>query len=873
MTHLEKQYNLENFIAELDHEELVLYLGDGTDLGESVEKRIILFTHESTRTGAPEVLFNMCKVLKETGYSVFLVALKESNFLAEFVESGIHVIVYENLLKNPQWLQKIAGIFPQILMNTMAFYEQVAFLAPYSHRLYWWIHEAEGEIIQHAEIFKMVPDAPSLTILSASRLIQKNLKEYAKKESEVLNFYIEDVPAQEMETEKKKTRLIHVGNTTYNKGHSLLIEAFETLDAATKSKCELYCCVNQNYGEKDILLKLLDCDKNNENFHLIDGMPRDELYRFYDQMDVMVISSYYESTSAVAVEGMMKQKLCICTNTCGVCEYLKDGESVLTFERGDVASLRKAITKAVNEYDRLSFVRENGRNVYEQVYTKEIFTKRLMDILENQIRINLSMNRCSGCRACLLTCPVGAISMVQNEKGFAYPQINQEKCIHCHKCQQVCPVNSCQLQPAIKGAYAFKRKDKEQLAKSQSGGAFSVLAECVLSEGGVVYGAAFNEQCHVVYERVDNIKNLGCLQGSKYVQADLGNTYQSVREDLKDKKVLFSGTPCYVAGLKKYLGTENIDNLLTCDLICHGVPSPKILESHMKYLENKTGKKVTDFCFRNKKKNGWHTTIETYTDELGYEMEENSYANIFYTDMGLRESCYQCAYAGVKRVSDITIGDFWGIEDVFPDMDDNDGVSLVLPNSCKGQCYFAKIMESTSDEFREVSLEKCMQRNLEMPTPRPSLTDIFWREYQEFPYKTIVRKYGQPALYLKPDKSVLNSWQIKNQTGERISTILKQRGFQKVFVCGSPKYNRVIMMELRLGGIMVCGELWDEGMEVSDKKNTVLMKEVMTQYQGQYDTILVTDENNMAEVLSKLHMAGIPMEQITPLSFILDEEV
>lgn len=869
---MEKAWNVRRIIEEIDKDELMLYIGNGVDLDAGADKRIVLFTHEMKRSGAPSVLLDMSKVLLEIGYTVFLIADEEGELLEEFVDCGINVVLYTKLTKDPAWLIKIAEVFPNVLINTMVLVHIVTFMAPHAQRLLWWIHEAEIAIHNWSKKAKMVPRVPALKILAASPLIQKNIKQYWNMETELLNFYIEDVPAMQV-PRGDKLNLINVGDVNGNKGQEVLAKAFSMLDDETKAKCDLYFCGdNQRYNE-ELLLQVLDFVDANENVHMLEGMPKAELYEVYDEVDIVVVASYYESTSAVAVEGLMKGKLCVCTETCGVCEYLKDGESVLTFKRGDAQSLSEALKKAINDYESLKNVRENGRKVFEQVYTKERFINNLKTILEGKIAINPKMNACTGCGACKAVCPVNAITMQLNSKGFLYPEIDEEKCIRCKKCVISCPVNNKPANAEANVGYAFKRNDEIKRRESQSGGAFSVFAEEIIRQGGVCYGVALDEAGKAVYERVCNENELIKLKGSKYVQADLKDAYERVKEDLKIRKVLFSGTPCYVAGLKRYLGEQNTENLIAVDLICHGVPSPAVYEKHLAHLSKRCGKQITDFNFRDKSCTGWHGHAESYVDDTGKYMAENVYANIFYTDSCLRESCYNCQYANIERVADITIGDFWGVEKVFPDMDDNTGVSLVLVNSQKGQKFWDELLKESDIEIRQTEIEKCLQRNLQIPTPRSKKVEEFWVDYLECDYKKIVRKYGRPRFYEKPSFSVLTCWQKKLENGEGLNFALRKRGIKKIFLLGDKENNDLAILELKRGTIEVKGEIEFADNETTQLVPAIALDDKLIEAVKEVDTILITDENNMVDVLSALYEVNIPMEKITPISFVVDEEV
>lgn len=348
---------------------------------------------------------------------------------------------------------------------------------------------------------------------------------------------------------------------------------------------------------------------------------------------------------------------------------------------------------------------------------------------------------CCGCSACEKICPKQAVTMKKNEKGFELPMIDAEKCIRCGLCEKVCAFSKRLEKPIVPNAVkVYGLKKKKGRKKSQSGGAFAAFAEFILSRHGVIYGVVCNDK-RVFYKRIDQIKHLDELKGSKYVQAKVGSIFEETEKDLlEDKWVLFSGTACHLDGLKSYLEKRRINTqkLILCDLVCHGVPSPLIFEEYYNDVTERHGE-IRKFVFRNKLKGGWHAHIESFVDKKKHIWLTDNYTKIFYSHLELRESCYQCPYASMNRISDITIGDFWGIEKVDAAFHSNDGVSLVIVNSEKGQRLFKSIESRVV--WKEFSPEQCRQPNLYAPTNRPEIYDEFWKNYMQSGFKDTVVKY------------------------------------------------------------------------------------------------------------------------------------
>ncbi len=356
---------------------------------------------------------------------------------------------------------------------------------------------------------------------------------------------------------------------------------------------------------------------------------------------------------------------------------------------------------------------------------------------------------CSGCHACASICPKGCISMQADKEGFLYPIVDKSNCINCGLCKNACPIINKQVDSKKHPkAYACFNKNDDVRMKSTSGGVFSVLSEHVLSRGGVVFGAGFNQEMEVAHQAIEKTEDLDILRMSKYVQSRIGDTFKQAQKFLKEgREVLFTGTPCQIEGLMAYL-KKDYPNLLTQDLICHGVPSPAILKEYVNHRQAETNLKINNIEFRNKSR-GWHKKTFALHFEDGscktMSAVKDGYMNMFFFNKNLRPSCHDCKFKKIGRASDITLADFWGLKNINPPKEfcDNKGVSLVLIHSQKG----AEIFEGLKDDLEvfEVDFSKATKKN-------PMMKSSTWkhyrrakvmRDFERLPFKKFLRKHGK----------------------------------------------------------------------------------------------------------------------------------
>ena len=362
------------------------------------------------------------------------------------------------------------------------------------------------------------------------------------------------------------------------------------------------------------------------------------------------------------------------------------------------------------------------------------------------IELNDKSN-CTGCSACVQVCPQGCFVMKEDSEGFKYPTVSKNSCVNCKLCEKVCPVindGSKQMDKEPITFAAYNKNDFQRI-QSSSGGLFVLLAEHVLKQNGVVFGARMSDDCRYAYhEVVDSLEKLSKLLGSKYLQSDVTDTYSRVKNYLNSGvKVLYSGTPCQIAGLKAYL-RKDYDNLFCLDIICHGAPSPKLWRKYIDYQENNNDASLRQVSFRCKEKSWKSYSVSfNYSNDKRREIvyTKDPYMLMFLQNLCLRPSCYQCKFKGLNRYSDITLGDFWGCQKVCPELDDDKGLSAVIVNSAKGEQLFDSIKKNLI--YKSEELEQIIDGNPSYSKPSfcPSARDDFMSKLDELTISELANGY------------------------------------------------------------------------------------------------------------------------------------
>lgn len=400
---------------------------------------------------------------------------------------------------------------------------------------------------------------------------------------------------------------------------------------------------------------------------------------------------------------------------------------------------------------------------------------------DKAIQLFKNKYQCCGCNACEMVCGKKAITMIEDEYGFRFPQIDTEKCVGCGSCQKVCCINN-DVELCKPGTvYAASYKNKDISAKSASGGIFAALAKQVLTEGGIVFGSAYTKQFDVEVISIEKIEDLPRLQGSKYVQSSMNSSFLKIKSELQTgRTVLFCGVPCQVEALKRFLG-RSYENLLLVDIVCHGVPSNRMLKDYLSFLADKKQMEIQSIQFRTKTK-GQNVYGEiayrqvSHTGEIAYRQEplisyKSSYYKLFLNCQTFRDSCYHCKFAGTKRPGDISLCDYWGIEDEHPDFvkevekEGLAGISAIMLNTNAGLAFFERLKQ----EFllRESTVEQVAKHNPQLQAPsvetaeRKQVMDCYRQSGYQGVDDFYFKKYRMKILTSDIGQVLPNSWKKK----------------------------------------------------------------------------------------------------------------
>lgn len=400
---------------------------------------------------------------------------------------------------------------------------------------------------------------------------------------------------------------------------------------------------------------------------------------------------------------------------------------------------------------------------------------------DKAIQLFKNKYQCCGCNACEMVCGKKAITMIEDEYGFRFPQIDTEKCVGCGSCQKVCCINN-DVELCKPGTvYAASYKNKDISAKSASGGIFAALAKQVLTEGGIVFGSAYTKQFDVEVISIEKIEDLPRLQGSKYVQSSMNSSFLKIKSELQTgRTVLFCGVPCQVEALKRFL-RRSYENLLVVDIVCHGVPSNRMLKDYLAFLADKKQMEIQSIQFRTKTK-GQNVYGEiayrqfSHTGEIAYRQEplisyKSSYYKLFLNCQTFRDSCYHCKFAGTKRPGDISLCDYWGIEDEHPDFvkevekEGLAGISAIMLNTNAGLAFFERLKQ----EFllRESTVEQVAKHNPQLQAPsvetaeRKQVMDCYRQSGYQGVDDFYFKKYRMKILTSDIGQVLPNSWKKK----------------------------------------------------------------------------------------------------------------
>jgi len=383
-------YTVSGYLEGLDRDNLFIFMGAGINPGSYIEKTAVLFSHELSRTGAPYVLLNLAEVFIKNNYCVVVVAQSEDDLLTEFTDAGANVIIYPGYLEDSGWLKSITCLPGIIFANTLICAPVVKKMQSIEKHVFWWIHENELIFRYYKRLYGNICIDRNITLLSAGQYVQGMVKKYMGRNSYIFNFGIEDArdtagsSFKYMDKTGRCIRFMQTGTFDGLKGQEVLAGAINILDSITLNKCDFTFCGNISNANIEILQIVKTLEEKYPNVHIIPPKKQADLYLLFQSVDIFIVPSIIEPTSAVMAEALMMGKPGICSDVCGICRHLTDGKDAYIFKSQDSADLAEKIKYVTDNLDQLAEVGRNARRVYEAVYSMEIFEKNLFSLLESR---------------------------------------------------------------------------------------------------------------------------------------------------------------------------------------------------------------------------------------------------------------------------------------------------------------------------------------------------------------------------------------------------------------------------------------------------------------------------------------------------------